>query len=90
MLMSTTTPSLWAFSSSGVPNLLLACRKPQKRVDLRFLMHGFWFFVHNVDQHEPVGFVYKTLQLIWSAEPAAGLQETTKGQVESFLTHSDA
>jgi len=39
-------------------------------------MHNFSFLGHNVDEHhhaKPVG-----LQLIWSAEPAAGLQETTE------------
>ena len=37
--------------------------------------------VHNVNEHhqaEPVSLVNKCLQLIWSAEPAAGLQEATK------------
>lgn len=37
--------------------------------------------VHNINEHhqaEPVGLVNKSLQLIWSAKPAAGLQETTE------------
>jgi len=86
MSMSTTSPSLWAsstraFSSSGVPNLLLACRKEQKEWFLGVLMHSFKFLVHNVDEHhqpEPVGLVSKSLQLTWSAKSAAGLQERTE------------
>ncbi len=37
--------------------------------------------VHNVNEHhqaEPVSLVNKSLQLIWSAKSAAGLQEATK------------
>ncbi len=84
MSMSTTRPSLWAsstsaFSSSGVPNLLLACRKQQKENDFEFfdvfLMHNIRVLGHNVNEH-PVGLVNKSLQLIRSAKPAAGLQET--------------
>ena len=44
-------------------------------------MHNFGLSVHDVNEHhqaERVGFIYKSLQLIWSAESAAGLQETTK------------
>jgi len=52
-----------------------------KRMVFRFLMHSFKFLVHNVDEHhqpEPVGLVSKSLQLIWSAKSAAGLQERTE------------
>ena len=44
-------------------------------------MHSFRFLVHNVDEHhqaEPVGLFNKSPQLIWSAEPAAGMQERTQ------------
>jgi len=68
-----------------VPNLLLACRKQQKEYDFEFfnafLMQNFGFSVHNINEHhqaEPVSLVNKSLQLIWSAKSAAGLQEATK------------
>ncbi len=40
--------------------------------------------VHNVNEHyqaQPVGLVHKSLQLIWSAEPAAGLHGKTRQMV---------
>ncbi len=44
-------------------------------------MQNFGFSVHNINEHhqaEPVSLVNKSLQLIWSAKSAAGLQEATK------------
>ena len=47
--------------------------------------------VHDVNEHhqaQPVGLVNQSLQLIWSAKPAAGLQDTTQRKwAFCFLMH---